>query len=295
MKLTRKQFEILTAMAYSHSSLTQRELRELTGYSLGTVNSVLKSLADCFDSGYITPYGLNILDEYKAKRAVILAAGFGGRLIPITLNTPKALVRVFGKRIIDGIIDACLGIGITDITIVRGYLSEQFDQLLNKYPMLKFIDNPEYNETGNISSALAARHLLSNAYVFEADLLINKPTLLKPYHYQSDFLGIQKERSDDWCFSVKDNLITGEGVGGINCWQMVGISYWNREDGKKLSEDISLAYNLPGGKERFWEQVPLVVYPERYKVEVQECHDGDIVEIDTLKELQSIDKSYRVF
>ena len=62
--------------------------------------------------------------------------------------------------------------GIDDITIVRGYLAEQFDQLLYKYPMLKFIENPAYNETNNISSAMCARYNLSNAYILEADILL---------------------------------------------------------------------------------------------------------------------------
>ena len=75
---------------------------------------------------------------------------------------------------------------------------------------------------------------------------------------------------------------------------MVGISYWNEEDGKKLAKDIAEVYNTPGGKERYWEQVPLVYKKENYAVEVMECHEEDIVEIDTFRELKQIDKSYDV-
>ncbi|MDP4340079.1 hypothetical protein QR506_24850, partial [Escherichia coli] len=80
------------------------------------------------------------------------------------------LIRVHGQRIIDSLLDAVLAAGIEDILIVRGYLAEQFDQLLYKYPMVKFIDNPLYNEANNISSILAAGDILSNAYVLESDL-----------------------------------------------------------------------------------------------------------------------------
>lgn len=76
--------------------------------------------------------------------------------------------------------------------------------------------------------------------------------------------------------------------------QMVGISYWNDADGHKLSQDIAEVYASPGGKERYWEQVPLVYRKEHYSVEVRECHDEDIVEIDTFKELKAIDKTYDV-
>ena len=136
--------------------------------------------------------------------------------------------------------------------------------------------------------------MLSNAYVFEADLLISNPSIIKKYHYRSDFLAIKKERSDDWCFDVKDGIIVQEKVGGENCWQMVGISYWSEADGHKLSQDIADVYATPGGKERYWEQVPLVYRKENYAVEICECFDEDIVEIDTYRELKTIDKTYDI-
>ena len=298
MELTRKQFDVLDILATHSDSPTQRELEKFTGYSLGTVNRVLKELAELgyAENSTITNAGVNALEPYRAKRAIFIAAGFGTRLVPITFNTPKPLVRVHGVRIIDRLIDACLQAGINEIYIVRGYLGELFDQLLYKYPMIKFLENPVYNEANNISSSLVARYMLSNAYVFEADLLISNPTIIKKYHYTSDFLAIKKARSDDWCFKVKDGIIQEEKVGGEgdDIWQMVGISYWNEVDGHKLSQDIQDVYSSPGGKERYWEQVPLVYRKEHYKVEVRECHDEDIVEIDTFNELKAIDKTYDV-
>ena len=298
MELTRKQFDVMEVLATHTGPLTQRELEKLTGHSLGTVNRVLKKLTEegLVSDGCITTDGVNALEPYRAKRAIFIAAGFGTRLVPITFNTPKPLVRVHGVRIIDRLIDACLEAGINEIIIVRGYLGELFDQLLYKYPMIRFLENPVYNEANNISSALVARYMLSNAYVFEADLLISNPSIIRKYHYTSDFLAIKKERSDDWCFRVKDGVILEEKVGGEgrDIWQMVGISYWNEADGHKLSQDIADVYASPGGKERYWEQVPLVYRKEHYQVAVRECHDEDIVEIDTFNELKAIDKTYDV-
>ncbi len=242
----------------------------------------------------VTAAGRDAMEPYRVRRAVFIAAGFGSRLVPITLNTPKPLVRVCGKRIIDGLLDACLGAGIREIYIVRGYLAEQFDQLLYDYPMIRFLENPVYNEANNVSSAMCARHLMENAYVFEADLVLSNPGLIKPYHYASNFLAIKKDRTDDWCFEVEDGIIVEEKVGGVDCWQLVGISYWDREDGRKLAEDIKEVYASPGGKERYWEQVPLVFRKEHYRVEIRECYDEDIVEIDTFRELKAIDKTYDV-
>ena len=294
--LTRKQFDILSILAEEKGTLSQRQLGEKSGHSLGTVNRVMQELTELqyVTEGEITGAGISALEPYRAKRAIFIAAGFGSRLVPITFNTPKPLVRVHGQRIIDGLIDACLDAGINEIYIVRGYLAEQFDQLLYKYPMIKFLENPVYNEANNISSAMVARYMLSNAYVFEADLLISNPKIITKYHYTSDFLAIKKDRTDDWCFIVKDGVIVEEKVGGLDCWQMVGISYWNEEDGHKLSDDIKMTYEQPGGKERYWEQVPLVFCKKHYKVEVRECQENDIIEIDTFRELKAIDNTYDV-
>ena len=296
-ELSRRQFDILEALISKEKAISQRALSELTGIPLGTLNRSIKELAELgyVNNGTITPSGIAAMEPYAAKRAIFIAAGFGSRLVPVTLNTPKPLVRVNGKRIIDTLIDAVLAAGINEIYIVRGYLAEQFDQLLYKYPMIRFLENPSYNEANNISSAMVARYLLQNAYVFESDLIISNPSIIKKYHYSSDVLGIWKDRTDDWCLDTdKDGFVKEEKVGGLNTYQMVGIYYWNAADGAKLSEHIKEAYLAPGGKERYWETVPNQAYKGQYRVYVRPCSDEDIVEIDTFRELKAIDKSYDV-
>lgn len=292
MRFLKKHFDVLSNLVEQPCS--QRYLRDATGLSLGTVNRVMQDLSDMgyVKDGSITPDAVAFMERFRVKRAVFLAAGFGSRLVPVTLNTPKPLVRVHGERIIDSLIDACLGVGIGEIYIVRGYLGEQFDILSRKYPTVRFLDNPAYNETNNISSALAAKDFLSNAYVFEADILLHNPFVLKKYHYCSDFLGYFVERTDDWCFDAKDGFITNESLGGTFCYQLVGISYWSGEDGVKLSKDLADVYATPGGKERYWEQVPLVYRKENYRVMLHSCRPCDATEIDTFGELKAIDRAY---
>lgn len=297
-ELTRRQFDILETLVTEKRALSQRQLEELTGISLGSVNRTIKELTDFgfVSDGMITNDGVNALEPYRAKKAVFIAAGFGTRMVPLTFNTPKPLIRVHGKRIIDGLIDACLAAGIHDIYIVRGYLSEQFDQLLYKYPMLKFLENAAYNDANNISSAMVARYMLSNAYVLEADIVLSNPSLIKKYHYCSDMIGIKTQRTDDWCVTVKDGIIQDQKVGGEgdDIWRLYGISYWNEIDGHKLSNDILEVYQSPGGKERYWDQVPLHFCKDNYKVEIRDAQETDIVEIDSFKELKAIDKTYDV-
>lgn len=296
MNLTKKQFDILDILIGENGPVTQRQLEEKTGYSLGSINKIMKELSEkgYVADGKIAQKGFEVMESYRVQRAIFIAAGFGTRLVPITFNTPKPLVRVHGKRIIDGLIDACLAAGIEEIYIVRGYLAEQFDQLLYKYPMLKFIENPAYNETNNISSAMCARYHFQNAYVFEADLLLQNPALVKKYQYQSNYLGYYKERTDDWCFQVKDGIIMEHKIGGLNCYHEYGFSYWSPEDGARLAEDIEKVYEMPGGKELFWDLVATQIFKDHYRIALRECKEEDIVEIDTYKELKAIDPTYNV-
>ncbi len=292
--LSRKQFEILACLERSNSNLTQRELAEACNMSLGSVNRTVLVLNEqgLLSGSSLTAAGLAALEPYRVKRAVFIAAGFGHRLVPITLNTPKPLVRVNGKRMIDTLLDAVVAVGIEEIYIVRGYLGEQFDQLLYKYPMLKFIENPLYNEANNISSAMCARHLLQNAYVLEADLVLYNPSLIQKYQYTSNYLGVPVESTDDWCFETRNRVITRVMVGGTHCHHMFGISYWDATAGARLYEDIKKVYEMPGGKERYWDEVSLRYCQENYQVEVRPCTFQDIIEIDTYSDLKKLDKVY---
>ena len=273
MSLTKTQFDILTHLERVRQSVTQRQLANATGRSLGTINKTVLNLSQLgyLQDGTITPKGLEALEPYRAKRAVFIAAGFGTRLVPITLNTPKPLVRVNGTRIIDTLLDAIVAAGIEEIVIVRGYLAEQFDQLLYKYPNIRFIENPIYNEANNISSAICAKDLLGGAYVLEADLLLYNPALIQKYQYCSNYLGVPVEVTDDWCLYSKNGIITKLVVGGRNCHHLFGISYWTEQDGTRLAGHLQQVYDMPGGKERYWDQAALEYFIHDYRVAIREC------------------------
>ncbi len=297
MKLTYNQFEVLTYLERNKEKVSQRNISKDINFSLGTVNKVLtelNSLSYIDDENKVTKKGYSVLEPYRVKKAIFLAAGFGSRMVPITLNTPKPLVLVHGKRIIETLLDAVIKAEIEEIIIVTGYLNEQFDILLKKYPNIKLVYNEHYNDANNILSAYLVRDKFSNAYVLESDLVLYNQNLIRKYEYQSNFLGKYVDRTDDWCLEVKKDVIVKEKVGGINCYQMYGISYYDKESAKKMKNDLEEVYNSPGGKERYWEQVVLDVKKNNYQIHLRECHEGDIIEIDSFKELKEIDKTYDV-
>lgn len=297
MNITYNEFEILVCIEREKRKLSQREIAKLTKLSLGTVNKVLLDLINkklITENTLITESGLIALEPYRVKRAIFLAAGFGSRLVPITLNTPKPMVLVNGKRIIETLLDAVVKAEIEEIVIVTGYLNEQFEILLKKYPNIKFIYNEKYNEANNISSAYLVRKMFSNTYVLESDLYLYNQNLIRKYEYHSNFLGFKVDRTDDWCLETKNGIITKEKIGGIDCYQMCGISYYDENDGKMMQKDIEEVFTSPGGKEKYWEQVMLDVKKNNYKIYLRECQKEDIIEIDTFNELKQIDKTYDV-
>lgn len=295
--LTEKQFDVLSLIAENDKNkISQREISKLSGYSLGTTNSIITELEELgfLNNKKASEAALKELEKYRVKRMIFVAAGVGSRLLPITLNTPKPLVRIKGQRIIDTMIDAAVSAGIEDIYIVRGYLGEQFDQLLYKYPFLKFIENPEYNEGNNILSVLHASDLLENTYICEADIFLKNKALIRKYQYSSNYCGIKCEQTDDWCLKESKGIISGVSVGGTNGYRMLGISYWNKEDGKKLAECVKKAYKMPGGKERYWDSVPLTLFKDEFELTIRKCSFEDFEEIDTLSELKKIDSVYKL-
>lgn len=244
----------------------------------------------------ITTAGFMALEPYRARRAVFFAAGFGSRMLPITVNTPKPLVRVHGKRFIERLLDAVIAVGIEEIYVVRGYLADEFDVLLKKYPQVTFIDNPLFDQTNNISSAVAAKDHFANAYAFESDLYLTDPSYISKYQYRSNYLAFPVDKTEDWMFeTTEEGRITRLAKGSDRpCWQMVGLSYWDGADGARLAADLPEVFEQ-GEEERqiFWDDVPLRVRADAYDVHVRECDPSHIVEIDSFAELQEVDPSYR--
>ena len=296
MQMERLEFELLSSIAEGQD-LSLR--KETFGFSDKTLEAAKSQVIEkgWLDAEGITEAGLAALEPYKVKRVIFLAAGFGSRMVPITINTPKPMVRVHGKRIIETLIDAVLAAGIDEIYIVRGYLGEQFELLQKKYPMIQLIENPDYDGTGTISSFYYARNLLDHAYVMESDLVVANPKVVHRYHYTSDFMGTKVNQTDDWFLKIDEaGTITEIGVvgAGENCFRLIGMSYWDGRDGKELSHDIKEAYESPEGHKLPMSYVPFRVYRDKYKIDIMPCNATDVIEIDSFAELQEFDEIYKV-
>ena len=232
-------------------------------------------------------------------QAIMLAAGKGSRLGKYTKNNTKCMLDVHGETLLERAIDALLEAGIKDFILVLGYKKDNVKKFikekeLDKKINITYVDNDVYDKTNNISSAMAALEHIDECYLCEADLYISNPDIISKYQYSSNILGSFSIETDDWSYKLDNGYITDYKKGNTFCFNYYGISYWNKDDSKKLRNDFKQVYEEEqDGKDYFWEFIPLVLRKERYNVEVRPCEKSDIMEIDNFYELVQLDLSYK--
>ena len=174
------------------------------------------------------------------KHAILLAAGKGDRMRPITLTTPKPLVQVNGVRMIDSVIMALHKNGIKEIYIVVGYLKDQFQSLPVQYPGVQLIENPYYDTCNNISSLYVAREHLGDSIILDGDQIIYNPEILAPEFERSGYNAVWcAEKTKEWLMQVENGIVRSCSRTGGSCgWQLYSISRWTAEDGARLRKHL---------------------------------------------------------
>lgn len=234
------------------------------------------------------------MPKYTIERALIMAAGFGQRLQPVTLTTPKPLIKVNNIRIIDTQIEALHKNGIYEIYVVVGYLKEQFYSWAKQYDGVTLIENPWYDTCNNISSLYAAREHLENAIIMDGDQLIYNPSILCPYFSYSGYSCMWTNLpTTEWLLTVNNGtVISCSRNGGTRGWQLFSVSRWTSEDGKRLKQHLEYEFGECQNRNIFWDDVVLSCHLKDYQLGVYPIHMGDIVEIDSFIELCHIDPTY---
>lgn len=233
--------------------------------------------------------------QNQVKRAIIMAAGIGKRMQPVTLNTPKPLVKVNGIRMIDTVIRGLHENGITEIYIVVGYLKEQFYQLQEEYEGITILENPDYDTCNNISSLYVARDYLEDAIILDGDQIIYNNDILCKEFERSGYNAIwTEEQTDEWLMQVNsDGIVTlCSRDGGQKGWQLYSVSRWTAQDGKKLKKHLEEEYEVKKNRQIYWDDVAMFCHFEEYELGIMPMKKGDLLEVDDFEELILLDSSY---
>lgn len=272
----------------SNDYISQRNLAEESGYSLGKVN---ESLKDLISEGYLTEdhqltdKAKERIQENKPKHAVILAAGYGMRMVPINFEQPKGLLNVNGEPIIERLIKQLHEVGVYDIDIVVGFLKEKFDYLIDKYNV-KLIYNPFYAQKNNLHSLSLVADKLENSYILPSDIWIEENPFSKSELYSWYLLNDEIDKESVAKLNRQKEIVqTRENDGQA----MIGVSYLTKQDAVKLRANLGEMTPKEDNDQLFWEEA-FFNGPEPIKVFGKEYSASKAFEINTYEQLRDLDE-----
>lgn len=267
--------------------INQRILAAQTGHSLGIVNRSIKEL---ISEGYLdeeirpTEKALREAKEKAPKNAIILAAGFGMRMVPINTETPKGLLEIKGERLIERTIRQLHEVGITEIYVIVGFMKEQYEYLIDEYGV-DLIVAPDYAAKNNLHSLKTATDHLSNSYIIPCDIWCEKNPYsrneLYSWYMVSDLV------DDDSTVRVnrKQELVVQKEQAGGNA--MIGICYLLEAEAETVRERLEELGRDSRYDGAFWEET--LYQKDRMIVTARVVHAADAVEINTYEQLREID------
>ncbi|MBR0478918.1 MAG: phosphocholine cytidylyltransferase family protein [Solobacterium sp.] len=220
-------------------------------------------------------------------QAIILAAGKGERLRPLTADTPKPLLEINGIRPLDTILDALHRNGIRQICIVTGFHHECFADYAH-IPGIHLLYNPHYDTANNIVSLYTAREFLGNTIILDGDQIIHDPSVLSPCFGHSGYTAARADGpTKEWLLEAENGrILSCSRSGGDKGWRLISISRWDEKDGAVLRECLEKEMEKGEHLDLFWDDIPLFLYPERFQLYITPVNAEAVKEVDTLQDLE---------
>ena len=229
--------EFLVLRSYYKGEATSlRSISKSVGLSLGTVSKVNRSLlfSGLIKHNAITQKGLDALEPYRVKNAVIMAAGMSRRLAPLSFDKPKGLFEIKDEILIERQIKQLKEAGIKEIILVLGYKKESFFYLGEKFDV-KIIINSEYETKNNCETLFLAGKYLPRSYICSCDqYFVTNPFNEFEYDTFSTAVYDTKDSEEPRAKVGSNDRIVGPAK-KKNSHIILGYSFWN--------EEFSFSYN----------------------------------------------------
>lgn len=291
---------LLCRTIFEKPDITQRELAASLNVSLGTANRLVGA---CQELGYLealhghyelTQKGAAFLEQFRVDGAVIIAAGFGSRFVPLTFETPKGLLEVFGERMIERQIRQLHEAGITDITIVVGYLKEKFEYLMDQFNV-KLLYNPEYTCKNTLATVFQASECFigKNMYLLASDNWLRE-NMFHSYECGAWYSAVyKKEDTSEWCMEAgRKGRVTSVAIGGRDSWVMYGPAFFSRSFSDTFFPLLKEEYWRPGSEQQYWEQV-ILNHIDKLELDINRQPEDQVYEFENLEELRLFDPRYQ--
>lgn len=222
-------------------------------------------------------------------RAILLAAGMGTRLRPITLEVPKSLVEVNNKPLLERQVEMLKEIGINEIIVLTGYLSEKFEYLKDKYGV-KLIHNDKFDIYNNIYTMYLVKDYLKDSYVIDADIYINRNFLTRDLKNSTYFTANKIGFENEWKLHFdQNNKVEDITVESGNGYILSGVSYWNEKDGEFISNKLAKKIGQGDFKDLYWDDI-VKENLKNLDIKVLKIKNDDVFEIDNLEDLEKVNK-----
>lgn len=187
--------------------------------------------------------------------------------------------------------------GVSMIYVVVGYLGKQFEYLVRKYPNVCLINNPDFLKVNNISSIYYACSVMRDmdCFICEADLYVADQSIFEADLRQSCYYGKMVQGcSEDWVFDLDgEEYITRVGKFGANQFNMVGIAYFKKREVNLLIDAVQATYYTEGYENLFWDEV-VNEHLQKLRLKIHSVKENQIVEIDTIEELENANARFLV-
>ena len=281
-----QELDILNAIR-KNPKVNQREIANQSGYSLGFVNRVVKELQEekwLSPSGELTKKAKTFIKENQPQRAIILAAGFGMRMVPINTEIPKGLMEVKGEVLIERMIRHLHEVGITDIQVVVGFMKERYEYLIDEF-QVKLVVNSEYQVKNNLHSLSKVKSLLDKTYIIPCDIWAEENPFsdFEPYSWYM----VSEEMSVESTVRVnrKRELVMIDETEEGN--QMLGLSYLMGEEATLVQEKLQEFSKKASYDHEFWECT--LQNKNKWIIPSKVVNSKQLIEINTYEQLREID------